>query len=83
MEPSQIHQVGCCCWRAEVWVHKDLPGGQKQPSMQCSSQNWDRSLLVHVSAQEEPHSSYCMLKGHFLAEILKKERFFSAQSISS
>lgn len=62
-----------------MWVRKDLPGGQKQPSMQCSSQNWERSLLVHVSAQEEPHSSYCMLKGHFLAESLKERDFFQSK----
>lgn len=34
----------------------DLPGGQKQPSMQCSSHNWDCSELVQESKQGDPHS---------------------------
>lgn len=48
-----------------------LPGGQTQPSVQWSSQSADRSGLLHVSEQGEPHSWYCMLKGHNLAESRK------------
>lgn len=48
-----------------------LPGGQTQPSVQWSSQSADRSGLLHVSEQGEPHSWCCMLKGHNLAESRK------------
>lgn len=43
---------------------EDLPGGQKQPSTQWSSQSWDRSGLEQVSAHGEPHSWCCRLRGH-------------------
>lgn len=43
------------------------PLGQKQPAMQCSSQSWECSGLEQVSAQGEPHSRYCMLKGQVWA----------------
>lgn len=51
-------------WR--VW--SNLPEGQVQPSVQWSSQSADRSGLLQVSEQGEPHSWCCMLKGHDLAE---------------
>lgn len=46
---------------------EDLPGGQKQPSTQWSSQSWDRSGLEQVSAHGEPHSWCCRLRGHVRA----------------
>lgn len=46
---------------------EDLPGGQKQPSTQWSSQSWARPGLEQVSAQGEPHSRCCMLPGQVWA----------------
>ena len=46
---------------------EDLPGGQKQPSTQWSSQSWERSGLEQVSAQGEPHSWCRMLRGQVWA----------------
>lgn len=45
----------------------NLPGGQKHPSMQCSSHIWLLLGLLQVSVQGLSHSLYTMLKGHVLA----------------
>lgn len=50
--------------RHRVW---GLPGGQKQPSTQWSSHNWERWGLEQVSVQGEPHSWYCMPDEHVWA----------------
>lgn len=66
---EQIYVLAALAMRKEQEI--SLPGGQTQPSVQWSSQSADRSGLLHVSEQGEPHSWYCMLKGHNLAEIRK------------
>lgn len=43
------------------------PSGQKQPATQWSSQSWECSRLEQVSTQGDPHSRYCMLRGHVWA----------------